>query len=137
MTKAPAPPRARSPRRGADEVAPPASSSKDAAAMVGDQHRTIADVARELGINDETLGNSGPPQERIERGEPEGLINAERKELTRLGRQGSCPEKWCIDLRVIRPRSYAASDAGRAFSVPWSASGNLTGRTLLRASRLM
>jgi transposase len=25
--------------------------------MVLDQHRTIADVARELGVNDETLGN--------------------------------------------------------------------------------
>jgi len=48
---------------------------------------------------------------------------------------GSRPEKWCIDHRVIRPRSYAVSDAGRAFSVPWSASGNLTGRTLARASR--
>jgi hypothetical protein len=50
---------------------------------------------------------------------------------------GSRPEKWCIDHRVIRPRSYAVSDAGRAFSVPWSASGNLTGWTLPRASRLM
>jgi hypothetical protein len=29
--------------------------------MVGDQHRTIADVARELAVDDETLGNSGPP----------------------------------------------------------------------------
>jgi hypothetical protein len=29
--------------------------------MVGDQHRTIADVARELGVNDETVGNSGAP----------------------------------------------------------------------------
>jgi hypothetical protein len=47
----------------------------------------------------------------------------------------SRPEKWCIDHRVIRPQSYAVSDAGRAFSVPWSASGNLTGRTLARASR--
>jgi len=49
----------------------------------------------------------------------------------------SRPEKWCIDHRVIRPQSYAVSDAGRAFSVPWSASGNRTGRTLARASRLM
>jgi len=45
--------------------------------------------------------------------------------------------KWCIDHRVIRPRSYAASDAGRASSVPWRASGNLAGWTLLRASALM
>jgi len=49
--------------------------------------------------------------------------------------RGSRPEKWCIDHRVIRPQSYPVSDAGRAFSVPWSASGNLTGRTLPRASR--
>ena len=49
----------------------------------------------------------------------------------------SRPEKWCIDLRVIRPQSYAVSDAGRASSVPWRASGNLAGWTLLRASALM
>jgi len=49
----------------------------------------------------------------------------------------SRPEKWCIDLRVTRPRSYAVSDAGRAFSVPWRASGNLASWTLLRASALM
>jgi len=47
----------------------------------------------------------------------------------------SRPEKWCIDHRVIHPRSYAVSDAGRACSVPWSASGNRTGWTLARASR--
>jgi hypothetical protein len=49
----------------------------------------------------------------------------------------SRPEKWCSDHRVIRPRSYAASDAGRASSVPWRASGNLAGWILLRASALM
>jgi len=54
--------------------------------MVGDQHRTIADVARELGVNDETLGN-WVRQEPIDRGEREGLTTAEREELTRLGRQ--------------------------------------------------
>jgi transposase len=51
-----------------------------------DQHRTIADVARELGINDETLGN-WVHQERIDHGEREGLITAEREELARLRRQ--------------------------------------------------
>jgi transposase len=54
--------------------------------MVGDQHRTIADVARELGVNDEALGN-WVRQEPIDRGEREGLTTAERDELTRLGRQ--------------------------------------------------
>jgi len=54
--------------------------------MVGDQHRTIADVARELGVDDETLG-SWVCQECIDRGEPEGLTTAWREEPTRLGRQ--------------------------------------------------
>jgi len=57
--------------------------------------------------------------------------------LAAARRTRSSPEKWCSDLRVIRPRSYAVSDAGRASSVPCLASGNLTGRTLLRASALM
>jgi len=43
--------------------------------MVGDQHRTIAEVARELGVNDETLGN-WVREVRIDRGEPEGLTTA-------------------------------------------------------------
>ncbi|ACU53122.1 transposase IS3/IS911 family protein [Acidimicrobium ferrooxidans DSM 10331] len=64
----------------------PSQFRKDAAALVLDQRRTIADVARELGINEQTLGN-WVRQERIDRGEREGLTSAEREELTRLRRQ--------------------------------------------------
>ncbi|ACU53630.1 transposase IS3/IS911 family protein [Acidimicrobium ferrooxidans DSM 10331] len=64
----------------------PSQFRKDAAALVLDQHRTIADVARELGVNEQTLGN-WVRQERIDRGELEGLTGAEREELTRLRRQ--------------------------------------------------
>jgi transposase len=51
-----------------------------------DQHRTIAEVARELGVNEQTPGN-WVRQERIDSGEREGLTSAEREELTRLRRQ--------------------------------------------------
>ena len=64
----------------------PSQFRKDAVALVLDQRRTIVDVARELGVNEQTLGN-WVRQERIERGEAEGLTRAEREELTRLRRQ--------------------------------------------------
>ncbi|ACU53508.1 transposase IS3/IS911 family protein [Acidimicrobium ferrooxidans DSM 10331] len=64
----------------------PSQFRKDAAALVLDQRRTIADVARELAFNEQTLGN-WVRQERIDRGEREGLTSAEREELTRLRRQ--------------------------------------------------
>jgi len=46
----------------------PKQFRKDAAALVVDQHRTVADVARELGVVEQTLGN-WVRQERIDRGE--------------------------------------------------------------------
>jgi transposase-like protein len=49
--------------------------------LVIDQKRTVADVARQLGINSQTLGNWVRP-ERVDRGEREGLTSAERAELT-------------------------------------------------------
>lgn len=64
----------------------PSQFRKDAASLVLDQRRTIADVARELGVNEQTLGN-WVRQERIERGEAEGMTRAEREEMTRLRRQ--------------------------------------------------
>jgi transposase len=42
-------------RRGRD----PKQFRKDAAALVIDQHRSIAEVARELGVVEQTLGNWG------------------------------------------------------------------------------
>ena len=58
----------------------------DAAALVIDQKRTVADVARELGVVEQTLGN-WVRQERIDRGEREGLSSEEREEMARLRRE--------------------------------------------------
>jgi transposase len=48
--------------------------------MVLDEERPIADVARSLGVNPGTLGN-WVAQERVERGERDGLTSDERAEL--------------------------------------------------------
>ena len=63
----------------------PKEFRRDAAALVLDQHRTIADVARELGGVEQTLGN-WVRQERVERGDREGLTSAERAEMAQLRR---------------------------------------------------
>ena len=84
MSQTPNPPPGDGPARRRGHY--PSQFRKDAAALVLDQHRTVADVARELGINEQTLGN-WVRQERIDRGEREGLTSAEREELTRLRRQ--------------------------------------------------
>ena len=52
---------------------------RDATALVIDQHRTVADVARELGVVEHTLGN-WVRQERIDRGEREGTTTEMREE---------------------------------------------------------
>jgi len=64
----------------------PKEFRRDAAALVIDQHRTVADVARELGVIEQTLGN-WVRQERIDRGEREGLSTEEREEMARLRRE--------------------------------------------------
>src|SRR5579875_1565482 len=64
----------------------PRQFRRDAAALVIDQHRTIADVARELGVVEQTLGN-WVRQERIDRGERDGTPTELREENTRLRRQ--------------------------------------------------
>ena len=64
----------------------PREFRRDAAALVIDQQRTIADVARELGVVEQTLGN-WVRQARIDRGEREGLSPEEREELVRLRRE--------------------------------------------------
>jgi transposase len=55
----------------------PKEFRRDAAALVIDQRRTIADVARQLGVVEQTLGN-WVRQERIDRGMREGLSSEER-----------------------------------------------------------
>jgi transposase len=64
----------------------PKEFRRDAAALVIDQRRTIADVARQLGVVEQTLGN-WVRQERIDRGEREGLSSEERARITELERQ--------------------------------------------------
>ena len=64
----------------------PKEFRRDAAALVIDQKRTVADVAKELGVIEQTLGN-WVRQERIDRGEREGLSTEEREELGRLKRE--------------------------------------------------
>src|ERR1035437_5144669 len=64
----------------------PKEFRRDSAALVIGQKRTVADVARQLSINNQTLGN-WVRQERIDRGEREGLTSAERAELAQLRRE--------------------------------------------------
>ena len=54
--------------------------------MVIDGDRSIVDVARSLGLVEQTLGN-WVRQARIDRGERAGLSTDERAELTRLRRE--------------------------------------------------
>ena len=60
----------------------------DAAAMVIDDERTIADVADSLGLVEQTLGN-WVRQARIDRGDRNGLTTDERAELARLRRDNA------------------------------------------------
>jgi transposase-like protein len=64
----------------------PREFRRDVAALVIDQHRTIADVARELDLVDQTVSN-WVRQERVDRGQREGLTTEEREELTQLRRE--------------------------------------------------
>lgn len=61
----------------------PPEFRRDAVAMVLDEDRPIAEVGRAVGVNDGTLGN-WVRQERIERGERDGLTADERGELAEL-----------------------------------------------------
>jgi transposase-like protein len=61
----------------------PPEFRRDAVAMVLDEHRPTAEVARAVGVNDGTLGN-WVRLERIERGERDGLTVDERAELAEL-----------------------------------------------------
>jgi transposase len=61
----------------------PPEFRRDAVAMVLDENRPIADVARATGVNPGTLGN-WVGLERIERGEREGLTVEDRSELAEL-----------------------------------------------------
>ncbi len=59
---------------------------RDVAALVIDQNRTIADVAKELDLVEQTVGN-WVRQERIDRGERDGTTTEMREENARLRRE--------------------------------------------------
>lgn len=71
-------------RRGRPSKYPP-EFRRDAVALVLDEGRTIADVARSLSptLSEGTLGN-WVAKERVQRGEREGLTVDERAELAEL-----------------------------------------------------
>ena len=79
--------------RGRPSKFPP-EFRRDAVSMVLDDERPIAEVARSLGVNPGTLGN-WVAQERIERGERDGLTIDERAELAELRAE-------CSQLRMER-----------------------------------
>ena len=60
-----------------------AEFKRDAVELVRTSGRSIAEIARELGIYDSTLGN-WVRQDRIDRGEAEGLTTEERARLRQL-----------------------------------------------------
>ena len=61
----------------------PPEFRRDAVAMVLDEERSIADVARATGVNAGTLGN-WVGLERVERGERDGLTVEERSDMAEL-----------------------------------------------------
>jgi transposase len=64
----------------------PAEFRRDAVALVRSSDKTVTQVARELGLNRETL-RQWVKQDRIDQGELEGLTSGEREELRRLRRE--------------------------------------------------
>ncbi len=61
---------------------------RDAVEIVAMSDQSIAEVARELGIYDSTLG-SWVKQDQVNRGEREGLTSDERQELSELRRDNA------------------------------------------------
>src|ERR1035441_8263742 len=70
------------PRRGRY----PKEFRRDVCALVLDQKRSVTDVAKELDLVEQTI-YTWVRQEKIDRGEREGLTSEEREELARLRRE--------------------------------------------------
>lgn len=73
-----------SPRRRRRSFSP--EYKRDAAAMVIDQGLSIAEAARRLDVGESNLGN-WVRQERVDRGERDGVTTDERAELAALRRE--------------------------------------------------
>ena len=73
---------------GRSRVRYTAEFKADAVAMVIDAERSIVDVARGLGLVEQTLGD-WVRQARIDRGERAGLTSEDRGELVRLRRENA------------------------------------------------
>jgi transposase len=65
-----------------------AEFKREAVELVGTSGRPIAEIARELGIYDSTLGN-WVRQDRIDRGEQDGLSSEEQARLRELERDNA------------------------------------------------
>ena len=74
---------------------------RDVVEIVRDSKKPIAQVARELGIYDSTLGN-WVKQDQIDRGEREGLTSDEREELAELRRDNA---RLRMERELLRTRA--------------------------------
>ena len=64
----------------------PAEFRRDAVALVRSSDKTVTQIAKEIGLNRETL-RLWVKQDRIDQGEAEGLTTSEQQELRRLRRE--------------------------------------------------
>jgi transposase len=64
----------------------PKEYRRDVCSLVLDQKRSVASVAKELGLSEQSI-YVWLRQERIDRGEQEGLSTSEREELSALRRE--------------------------------------------------
>lgn len=64
----------------------PAEFRRDAVALVRSSDKTVTQIAREIGLNRETL-RLWVKQDRIDQGEAQGLTTSEQQELRRLRRE--------------------------------------------------
>jgi len=84
-----------------------------------DQHRTNAEVARELGVNEQTLGN-WVRQERIDSGERETNGGAGMAQYRVSARNGSTAVSARVSPALSARSSLAC--AASSSSSPWNAS---------------
>jgi transposase len=97
-----------------------AEFKRDAVELVRSSGRPIAEVARELGIYDSTLGN-WVRQDRIDRGEQDGLSSDEQTRLRELERENARLRMERDLLSRKYPGPAASSHVGRVVGRPGQA----------------